>query len=121
MSENGNQPIVQVENVRKVYQQGKLDVQALDGVTFEIAAGEFMALSGPSGSGKTTALNLIGALDAPTSGSIVLEGHDLGSMSRKELSRLRREPVLSNMRCSTEIVWTCWPFITTTVIACGGE
>ena len=93
MSDNGNRPIVQLENVRKVYQQGEVEVKALDGVTLEVAAGEFMALSGPSGSGKTTALNLMGALDAPTSGTIFLEGHHLGSMSRKELSRLRRDRI----------------------------
>ena len=93
MSENGNRPIVQVTDVHKVYQQGEVEVRALDGLTLGVAAGEFMALSGPSGSGKTTALNLIGALDAPTSGKIVLEGHDLGSMSRKELSRLRRDRI----------------------------
>ncbi len=93
MSDNGNQPIVRVENVHKVYQQGEVEVKALDGVTLDVAAGEFMALSGPSGSGKTTALNLIGALDTPTSGKIVLEGHDLSAMSRKELSHLRRDRI----------------------------
>jgi putative ABC transport system ATP-binding protein len=58
-----------------------------------VHAGEFVAIWGPSGSGKTTALNLIGALDTPTSGTVTLEGHDLGSRSRKQLSQLRRDRI----------------------------
>ena len=93
MSDNGNSSIVEVEDVRKVYEQGEVEVRALDGVSLTVAAGEFTALCGPSGSGKTTALNLIGALDTPTAGKIRLEGNDLGSMNRKELSRLRRDRI----------------------------
>jgi putative ABC transport system ATP-binding protein len=86
-------PILEVEKISKVYQQGALQVQALRGLSLRIEPGEFTALCGPSGSGKTTFLNLIGALDTPTSGSIRLEGHELGQLSRRELSALRRDRI----------------------------
>ena len=63
----------ELEDVTRVYQQGKVQVHALRGLTLEVKKGEFTAVCGPSGSGKTTMLNLIGALDRPTSGSVVLE------------------------------------------------
>jgi len=85
--------IAALEGVRKVYRQGKVDVHALRGLDLEIAAGEFTAISGPSGSGKTTALNLLGALDVPTTGRVTLEGKNLGRMGRRELSRLRRDRI----------------------------
>lgn len=89
----GDQPIVRLTDVTKVYRQGDVDVHALRGLSFTVMAGEFTALCGPSGSGKTTALNLIGALDVPTSGSVVVDGHDLASLSRKESSQWRRDCV----------------------------
>ena len=85
--------VVEVKDLVKTYRQGALDVPALRGITLAIARGEFTAICGPSGSGKTTLLNLIGALDAPTSGTIVLEGHDLTRLSRGRLSALRRDRV----------------------------
>ncbi len=93
MIADGNSAIVQLRDVTKVYRQGAVDVHALRGLTLDIAAGEFAALCGPSGSGKTTALNLIGALDSPTSGRIVLEGQDLSRLNRRELSHLRRDRI----------------------------
>ena len=66
----------------------RVEVPALRGVSLRIERGEFTALCGPSGSGKTTLLNLVGALDAPSSGSVVLDGHDLSQMSRGELATL---------------------------------
>jgi putative ABC transport system ATP-binding protein len=86
-------PIVELLDVTRIYQQGGVEVPALRGLTLQIESGEFMALSGPSGSGKTTTLNLIGALDAPTSGRIILEGKDLGTLNRRELSHLRRDRI----------------------------
>ena len=90
---NGETPVVELENVAKVYQQGDQRVEALRGLTLTVRGGEFTAISGPSGSGKTTALNLIGALDTPTSGTVRLEGADLGTLTRQELSRLRRDRI----------------------------
>lgn len=88
---NGN--IVELTDVTRVYRQGQVDVRALRGLTLSVQKGEFTALCGPSGSGKTTTLNLIGALDAATSGSVVLEGKDLGELGRKELSDIRRNRI----------------------------
>ncbi|NCG20513.1 MAG: ATP-binding cassette domain-containing protein [Rhodobacterales bacterium] len=85
--------IVELDNVTRVYQQGEVQVRALRGLNLTIKAGEFTALVGPSGSGKTTALNLIGALDKPTTGTVKLEGVDLGSQSRKQRSQLRRDRI----------------------------
>ena len=85
--------ILEVENVTKVYRQGALSVKALRGLSLEIEAGEFTAVCGPSGSGKTTLLNLIGALDRPTSGTIRMEGRDLGAMGQRARSHLRRDRI----------------------------
>ena len=68
-------------------------MQALRGLSLALETGEFTTLCGPSGSGKTTALNLIGALDAPTSGTLRVEGRELGELSRRELSHLRRDRI----------------------------
>ena len=89
----GAEPIISLRDVTKVYRQGSVDVHALRGLTMDVEAGEFTAICGPSGSGKTTMLNLIGALDAMTSGSIVLEGRELASLNKKELSELRRDRI----------------------------
>ncbi len=93
MTTSTNGPIVQLSDVVKDYRQGNVDVHALRGLSLTVEAGEFTAISGPSGSGKTTALNLIGALDKPTSGTVQLEGADLGQLSRAALSRLRRDRI----------------------------
>jgi putative ABC transport system ATP-binding protein len=93
MTERGDGAIVELTEVTKVYHQGAVDVHALRGLTFEVAKGEFTAICGPSGSGKTTALNLIGALDQPTSGTVLLEGADLSRLNRRELSDLRRDRI----------------------------
>jgi putative ABC transport system ATP-binding protein len=85
--------IVSVVGATKVYQQGSVEVHALRGLDLEVEAGELTALYGPSGSGKTTLLNLIGALDEPTAGRVVIEGRHLGSLSRRDLSHLRRDRI----------------------------
>ena len=85
--------IVKLDNVEKIYKQGKIEVPALRGLELEVRRGEFMALTGPSGSGKTTALNIIGGLDTPTRGSVMVDGRDLATMSRAELSRMRRDKI----------------------------
>jgi len=86
---NGTPSIVQVRGLTRHYTQGALTVEALRGVDLDIGSGEFSALMGPSGSGKTTLLNLIGGLDAPTSGSVVVDGNDLSTMSPAQVSQTR--------------------------------
>ena len=81
--------IVETVDVRKTYQQGKVEVTALDGVSLSIQKGSFVALAGPSGSGKTTMLNMIGGLDTPDSGRIAVSGNALETMSQTELASLR--------------------------------
>ena len=86
-------PIITLRGVTKVYRQGSVDIHALRGLSLDVEAGEFTAICGPSGSGKTTTLNLIGALDSVTSGQVALEGQELGSLNKKELSALRRDRI----------------------------
>ncbi len=88
-----DRPIVELEEVTKLYRQGAREVAALRGLTLAVEKGEFTALCGPSGSGKTTTLNLIGALDVPSSGRVFLEGRNLGTLSRRSLSHLRRDRI----------------------------
>lgn len=90
---NPGNGIVELQDVSKIYLQGEQQVEALRGLTLTVRSGEFTAICGPSGSGKTTALNLIGALDTPSSGTVRLEGADLGTLNRKQLSRLRRDRI----------------------------
>lgn len=85
--------IAKLDGVSRIYMQGNIEVKAVDDLDLTIEPGEFSALCGPSGSGKTTILNMIGALDKPTSGKLYLEGRDLSALSRGELSRVRRDRV----------------------------
>ncbi len=85
--------LCEVRGVDKRYPLGETWVQALSGISLEVKEGEFLALSGPSGSGKTTLLNLIGCLDTPSAGDIVLEGQSLGSLASKDLAALRAEKI----------------------------
>lgn len=86
--------VIEVIGVTKDYvENGRVTTQALRGVDLTVEPGEFMALAGPSGSGKTTLLNLIGALDRPTSGTLRIDGRDIGGLSEKELSDLRRDRI----------------------------
>ena len=84
-----NMSIFQLESVTKTYSQGKIQVPALRGITLNIKKGDFMAIAGPSGSGKTTLLNIMGGLDEPTTGKVLLNGKDLTSLSTSEMSRIR--------------------------------
>jgi putative ABC transport system ATP-binding protein len=85
--------LVSLEGVSRRYRVGAGVVTALEDATLEIAGGEFIVVLGPSGSGKTTLLNLVGALDSPTEGRIVVAGQDITRASRKELFRFRRHTV----------------------------
>ncbi len=81
--------IIQTKKLTKVYDESALTITALDRVDLTIRKGEFMALAGPSGSGKTTLLNLIGGLDKPTEGTVIVAGKDIASLGKTELSDLR--------------------------------
>ncbi|MEY2758506.1 MAG: hypothetical protein RIR33_2284 [Pseudomonadota bacterium] len=84
-------PIISCRGLTKIYRMGDQDVRALDGVDLDIHTGEFVAIMGPSGSGKSSLMNLIGALDRPTSGEMWINGRALSEMSRDELADLRNE------------------------------
>ncbi len=81
--------MIQIENVFKTYIMGTQEVNALNGVTLNIKKQEFVAIVGPSGSGKSTLMNIIGCLDAPTSGLYVIDGHDVSEMNDNELADIR--------------------------------
>ena len=82
-------PLVQVENLEKRFDA----VRALGGVSFEVEAGEWIAIMGPSGSGKTTLINILGGLDQPTSGRAVVDGMEIGQLSERELTRYRADKI----------------------------
>lgn len=88
-----DQVIVSLEKATKVYLQGKVEVRAVDGLSFDIDKGNFATLCGPSGSGKTTVLNLIGGLDVPTDGKVYLEGKELAALTRSKVSAIRRDRI----------------------------
>jgi putative ABC transport system ATP-binding protein len=81
--------IVAVEDVSKTYKLGKTEVHALQGVSLDVHRGEFLAIAGPSGSGKTTLLNLVGCVDTPTGGRVVMDGKDTKGLTERELTDLR--------------------------------
>jgi putative ABC transport system ATP-binding protein len=81
--------IIQTLELTKIYGMGDATVAALDGVSLEIKAGEFVAIMGPSGSGKSTLMHILGCLSRPTSGQYILDGQDISEMSKKELALVR--------------------------------
>jgi len=85
-----SQPIIEFQRVVKTYGKGHAEVHALAGVDLQVRAGEFVAVMGPSGSGKSTAMNILGCLDLPTSGSYLFRGVDVGGLSRQQRALLRR-------------------------------
>ncbi len=89
MMEQVSEFIVRTRDVRKVYQMGKVEVEALRGVTLDIKRGEYISIMGPSGSGKSTLFNMIGGLDKPTSGSVYINEVDLAQLDAYELAWLR--------------------------------
>jgi putative ABC transport system ATP-binding protein len=82
-------PLVQVDHLEKRFGE----VRALDRVSFEVDAGEWIAIMGPSGSGKTTLINILGGLDHPSAGRVVVDGLDIGNLGERELSRYRAEKI----------------------------
>src|SRR5689334_10134536 len=85
--------IVSIKQATKDYHLGKVVVQALRGVSLDVEEGEFLSIAGPSGSGKTTLLNLIGCVDTPTSGTVVVAGSDIGKLDDRELTKLRLDTI----------------------------
>jgi putative ABC transport system ATP-binding protein len=85
--------IIRLDNVWKVYQMGKVKVNALRGLDLEIKKGEFVAVMGPSGSGKSTAVNMIGCLDVPTKGKIFLEHRDISKLTESDLAQIRGKKI----------------------------
>jgi len=90
---NESHALVQVESVSRRFPLDHSYVSALDGASLRVAAGEFLAISGPSGSGKSTLLNLIGCIDKPSSGRILVEGVDTSTLNPKRMAALRREKI----------------------------
>ena len=83
--------IIELKDVKKNYPLGKVEVQAVKGVSFSIEKGDFISIAGPSGSGKTTILNMVGLIDVPTSGDVVIDGKLTSGLGDKELTRMRHE------------------------------
>ena len=85
--------LIDAKNLVKLYHMGEETVHALDGVSFTIPRGEFCAIVGPSGSGKSTLMNILGGLDTPSEGRIVIDGADIGEMSDNELAKFRNRTI----------------------------
>lgn len=85
--------IIEAINVKKIYRMGDVEVPALNGVSLKVRDGEFMSIMGASGSGKTTLLNLMGALDRPTEGKVLIKGIDISKLSDDELAELRNREI----------------------------
>jgi len=86
-------PLIELKDIYKIYNPGENEVRALDGVSLEIDRGEFVAIIGHSGSGKSTLMNMLGLLDACTSGSYHLDGHDVSHLTDDELSEIRNKQI----------------------------
>jgi putative ABC transport system ATP-binding protein len=86
-------PIIEAENLSKVYRVGKVDVPALRGVTFTVERGEFVSIVGPSGSGKSTLFYLLGGLTRPTSGRVIIDGGDFARLSDAERTEMRKRKI----------------------------
>jgi len=86
-------PVIQIDDLTKVYKIGETEVHALRGVSYKVESGEFVAIMGPSGSGKSTLMNIIGCLDKPTSGQYLLEGEEVSTFSRDKLAQIRNQKI----------------------------
>lgn len=89
----GNKPLIELKDITKTYYSPGGDYQALKGIDLQIETGEFVAVMGPSGSGKSTMMNLLGALDTPTSGTYKLKGKNIGNYSQDQLSEIRNKEI----------------------------
>jgi putative ABC transport system ATP-binding protein len=85
--------LMNLRGITKVYGEGDLSVEALNGIDLEVGAGDYLAVMGPSGSGKSTLMHILGLLDTPTSGSYLLDGEEVAGFSRRKLARLRNQKI----------------------------
>src|SRR5437868_10255177 len=85
--------LLETIDLRKTYRVGKVDVEALRGVSLRIREGELAAIMGPSGCGKSSLMHILGAMTKPTSGKVLIEGHDIAEMSDNELTAIRRDKI----------------------------
>ncbi len=88
-SSDAVRPLIEVRNLVKIYRTGDVELRALDGVSFSIERGEFVAVMGPSGSGKSTTMNMLGCLDSPTEGEYYLDGRNVAQLSGDDLAEVR--------------------------------
>jgi putative ABC transport system ATP-binding protein len=86
-------PVISVKNLTKIYVVGEIEVRALRGVSLDVEAGEFVAVTGPSGSGKSTFMHIAGCLDRPTSGEYYLDGRDVSKLSKDDLANVRNQKI----------------------------
>ena len=91
--QNNQEPLIQINDLTKIYQMGDIQVQALRNVSVTIRRGEYVAIMGTSGSGKSTLMNMIGLLDRPTSGTYKIRGTEAGSLSKRALADLRNNEI----------------------------
>jgi putative ABC transport system ATP-binding protein len=85
--------VIDIRNITKSYQMGKVTLDVLKGVTVRIERGEFVSIMGPSGSGKSTLMNILGALDQPSSGEYLLDGEDVSRINERQLARIRNKKI----------------------------
>ena len=90
---SGETPLIELRDIYKIYHMGDMDVRASDGITLKICRGEFVSIVGKSGSGKSTIMNIIGALDVPTSGQYILNGQDVSTMMDDQLADVRNKTI----------------------------
>ncbi|HSH01087.1 MAG TPA: ABC transporter ATP-binding protein [Anaerolineae bacterium] len=93
MSTTNQEPVISIKGLTKVYTMGDHKVHALAGVSLDVHAGEFVAIMGPSGSGKSTMMNMLGALDQPTSGTYLLDGTDVSKLNDNDLATARNQKI----------------------------
>ena len=93
MPRGGLMALLEVKNISKIYKMGDSEVAALHDVSLSVEKGEWLAIMGPSGSGKSTMMNIIGCMDTPTKGQVILEGKDIAQVSSKNLTNLRRDKI----------------------------
>jgi putative ABC transport system ATP-binding protein len=93
ISQNLDEPLIKLTDVWKIYQMGEVEFAALKGITLEIYEGEFLVVLGPSGSGKSTLMNLLGCLDLPSKGTVLLNSKDISGLDESELARIRGQMI----------------------------